>query len=481
VFQILEDARGNFWISCNRGIYRVSKQQLNDFAAGRIQKISSVAYGKQDGMLNFECNGGRQPAGIKTRDGKLWFPTQEGVVVIEPEATPINPLPPPVVIESVALDRAVLPFQNAAAGIEIGPGQANLEINYTGLSYLKSEQMRFRYKLVGQDQDWVDAGTRRAAYYSYLPPGAYAFTVIAANSDGIWNETGASLRVLVTPPFYRTWWFVGLTVLSLAGMIALIYRFRVTQLRKEHAVTEAFSRELLASREAFSRQLLESQESERQRIAAELHDGLGQNLLIIKNHALLGLADREDPAATEENLTMISEMTSQALDEARQIAYNLRPYQIDRFGLTRALQSMLNRVAESSEIGFHCEVDKLDGLFSKEAEMNLYRIVQESINNILKHSRATEAEVRIARNGHHVLLRIADNGQGFDKADSRGRDTLSSANPQSAIRNPQLSGFGLTGMAERARMLGGEYRLQSTPGQGTVISISIALPETTHE
>ncbi len=466
VFQILEDARGNFWISCNRGIYRVSKQQLNDFAAGRISKISSVAYGKQDGMLNFECNGGRQPAGIKTRDGKLWFPTQDGAVVIDPKAVPSNPLPPSVVIESVVVDRAALPFQNADAGIEIGPGQANLEIGYTGLSYIKSEQMRFRYKLVGQDQDWVDAGTRRAAYYPYLPPGAYTFTVIAANSDGVWNETGASLRVVVVPPFYRTWWFISLAMLSLAGMFALIYRLRVAQLRKEHAVKEAFSRQLLASREIFSRQLLASQESERKRIAAELHDSLGQNLLIIKNHALLGLAERENAAAMEENFAAISEMTSQVLDETRQIAYDLRPYQIDRFGLTRALHSMLKRVAESSEIHFRCQVDDLDGVFSKEAEMNLYRIVQESINNILKHSRATEAEIGITRNGQQVLLRIADNGQGFaadDEAETAKR------------------GFGLTGIVERARMLGGQHRFQSTPGKGAVIQISIPLPETLHE
>lgn len=147
--------------------------------------------------------------------------------------------------------------------------------------------------------------------------------------------------------------------------------------------------------------------------AAKSACSLGQKLLIIKNHALLGLAEREDAAATEENLTVISEMTSHVLDEARQIPYNPRPYQIDRFGLTKALQSMLNRVADSSEIAFHCEVDKLDGLFSKEAEMNLYRTVQEGINNIIKHSRATEAEIKIARYGHNLLLRIVDNGLGF--------------------------------------------------------------------
>jgi two-component system, sensor histidine kinase LadS len=124
---------------------------------------------------------------------------------------------------------------------------------------------------------------------------------------------------------------------------------------------------------------------------------------------------------------------------------------------------MLNRVAEASEINFTSQVDSLDGVFSKEAEMNLYRIVQESINNILKHSRATEADIKIARNGHHVLLRIADNGQGI----------APDVNAEASKR-----GFGLTGMAERARMLGGHYQLQSTPGQGTAINISLPLPDT---
>ncbi|MGH9841532.1 MAG: ligand-binding sensor domain-containing protein [Blastocatellia bacterium] len=451
VFQILEDRRGNFWISCNRGVYRAGKQQLNDFAAGKIPAINCIAYGLQDGLLNTECNGGRQPAGMKARDGKLWFPTQKGAIIIDPEAVPFNPQPPPVLIEKVTIDRASAAFSAGGVGVRVLPGQANLEINYTGLSYTKPEQVRFKYKLTGQDADWIEAGTRRAANYSYLPPGAYTFTVIAANSDGVWNNEGAQLRVVVVPAFYQTWWFRLLALLAIAGVTGLAFKRRLDQAHHARQVQEDFSR-----------RLIDSQEQERKRIAAELHDSLGQNLLIIKNHALLGLAEREDPAATEENLTTISEMTSQVLDEARQIAYNLRPYQIDRFGLTKAIQAMLNRVADASEIAFHCQVDSLDGIFSKEAEMNLYRIVQESINNILKHSHATEAEIKITRAEDRVLLRVSDNGQGF--ALDAGADAAK-------------RGFGLTGIAERARMLGGQYRLQSTPGQGAVINIEIDLKE----
>jgi signal transduction histidine kinase/ligand-binding sensor domain-containing protein len=455
VFQILEDAGGTLWLSSYRGLCSVSRQQLNDLAAGRLRTLNCASYGKADGMRSSDCNGGRQPSGVKTADGRLWFTTLGGVAVVNPAGVRFNPLPPPVRIEEVKIDNAP-----AALGSEIRllPGQANLELRYTALSFIKPDQVRFRYQLRGQDPDWIEAGARRTANYSYLAPGGYTFQVLAANSDGVWNEAGASLRVVVVPPFYRTWWFRGLLVVSLAGLIGLVFRLRLAQLRKEHAANEAFSRQLLEAQEEFSRRLIASQEAERKRIAAELHDGLGQNLLIIKNHALLGLAERDDAAATAENLTVISETTSQVLDEARQIAYNLRPYQIDRFGLTKALQSMLNRVAEASEIAFHTEVANLDGLFSKEAEMNLYRIVQECVNNILKHSRATAAAVKLVRSENQVLLTIADNGQGFEA-------------------QPTQRGFGLLGLAERARLLGGQYKLQTAPGQGTVINISIALPE----
>ncbi|MGE0128248.1 MAG: two-component regulator propeller domain-containing protein [Blastocatellales bacterium] len=452
VFSILEDRRGNFWMGGNQGIHRVSRRQLNDFAEGKITRIDAIAYGKADGMLSAECNGGRNPAALKARDGRLWFPTLNGVAVVDPEAVSFNAAPPPVVIESVTLDRAALDFHQP---VTIHPGQDNLEIAYAGLSFIKPEHVRFKYRLEGLDRDWVEANNRRVAYFSHPPPGSYTFHVIAANSDGVWNNEGARLRVVVLPAFYQTWWFRLALLLAIAGGVGLAFKHRLDQAHRARR-----------AQEEFSRRLIDSQEQERKRIAAELHDSLGQNLLLIKNHALLGLAEREDHAATEQNLTTISEITSQVLDEARQIAYNLRPYQIDRFGLTKAIQSMLDRVAEASEIRFHYEVDSLDGLFSKEAEMNLYRIVQESVNNILKHSRATEAEIKITRNGRSLLLRVADNGQGF--APEAGAETA-------------RRGFGLTGIAERARMLGGQYQLQSTPGRGAVITISAALPDTPHE
>jgi ligand-binding sensor domain-containing protein/signal transduction histidine kinase len=442
VFQTLEDRHGYFWISCNRGIYRVSRQELNDFADGRVSKLNSVAYGKQDGMLNIECNGGRLPAGIIARDGKFWFPTQEGVAVVDTEAVYINPQAPPALIESVTLERDPVDFQR---GVTIEPGQRDLEISYTGLSYIKSEQMKFKYRLEGLDADWVDAGTRRVAYFHYLPPGSYTFRVIAANSDGVWNNEGAGINVIVHAAFWQRLWFWLLCASAVISIAAFAIRGRIVQLRNKQA-----------EREAFSRRLIESQEHERKRVAGELHDGLGQNLLIVKNWALIGLNMIEEDNPIREHLTEISETTSLALDEVREIAHNLRPYQLERFGLTNTIEHMVSHVKNSSDIEFITEIDNIDGLLSKESEINLYRVVQECVNNVLKHSAATNVWLLIKRTASGAEITCRDNGQGFD--------------PEASLRK---GGTGLISMAERVRMLGGRYTMETAVGKGATIRITI--------
>lgn len=444
IFQILEDRRGYFWISCNKGIYRVSRRELNELAEGRLARINSVAFGKDDGMLNSECNGGRQPAGLVADDGRLWFPTMGGVVVIDPEAAQLNAQPPPVMIEAVTRERAPIDFRN---GVTMWPGQRDLEINFTALSLTKSEQVKFKYKVEDLDADWIDAGTRRVAYFPYLPPGSYRFRVIAANSDGVWNNEGAALDIFVATPFYRAWWFVTLLALSLAGIALLIFQWRFAALRARQAAQEAFARQLLAS-----------QEVERKRIAAELHDSLGQNLLIVKNWALVGLNTLAADNPAREHLGEISATTSLALDEVREIAHNLRPYQLERLGLTNTLEFMLRGVRNSSDIEFTVELEKVDGLLSPEFEINFYRIVQECINNIIKHSDATEAWLAIKRTAGGIQIICRDNGKGFDLA---------------AAALSRHTGMGLSGLVERVRILGGHHTIESALGKGTTIFITI--------
>ncbi|NOT49519.1 MAG: diguanylate cyclase [Acidobacteria bacterium] len=226
-FAIEEDAAGYFWISSNRGIYRVKRRDLDDFADGKTAKINSVGYGKADGMLSNECNGGRQPASLRDEDGKFWFPTQNGVAVVDPKAETPNPLPPSVVVEEVLVARQPVDFHG---GLVIEPGQKDVEIRFTGISLVKSDQIKFKYKLEGHDEDWIDAENRRTAYYSFLPPGKYNFLVQAANSDGVWSEKGAELRLDLMPFFYQTKLFMLLAVLGAAIALLIIWKVSVYQL-----------------------------------------------------------------------------------------------------------------------------------------------------------------------------------------------------------------------------------------------------------
>ena len=235
--------------------------------------------------------------------------------------------------------------------VRLTAGQENLEIQYTGLSWSRPQAIKFRFRLSGLDRDWVDAGARRTAYYSHLPPGAYTFNVTANNGEGVWNATGDTLAIVVLPRFYQTWWFRIAVASSLVDA-------RVVVLAISHRSAEAAQ----AAQQAFSRQLIESQERERQRIAAELHDSLGQNLLVVKNRALLGALSQPDEEARKQ-FDEIGATVAQTLEEVRTISYNLRPHHLDQLGLTTTIRAMIEKVAESSAITMSSELDDIDGVF----------------------------------------------------------------------------------------------------------------------
>ena len=232
VFQILEDDRQNLWMTCNRGVFRNSKKELNDYAEGKVKSIRSVAFGTADGMRSSECNGSSQPAGWKTRAGILMFPTLKGVAVVNPGALKANTVAPPVLIERIIFDRNPVASGNQIA---VPPGRGELEIHYTGLSLRVPERVAFQYKLEGFDRAWVDAGARRVAYYTNIPPGQYRFRVKACNNDGVWNETGASLELMLAPHFYQTWWFYSLCALVAAGSVMGGLRLRMENSKRREA------------------------------------------------------------------------------------------------------------------------------------------------------------------------------------------------------------------------------------------------------
>ena len=450
-FQILEDRRGDLWMCGNKGVYRASLAELNDFADGRRASVNSYNYGTADGLPSRECNGA-SPAGWKTHDGQIWFPTVKGLAAVDENQS--NLQPSAVIIEQVRLDNRVL---DENSSIEIKPGEDSLEIQYTGINWIRPREIRFRYKLENLDQDWIEAGTRRTAYFPHLPPGYYVFTVVADNGDGVWNAAGKTLSIKVLPPFYRTWWFIGLCVLFAAGIGYFLYRRRIAQLERAGLVQQDFSRRLMSAHE-----------SERRRIAAELHDSIGQSLAMIKNRAVLGVELVTEEAAREQ-LDLIGAQTARTISEVREISYNLRPHLLDQLGLKRSLNSLLRQFVESEKIEIYSEVEDVDALFDKEAELSIYRIVQESLSNVVKHAAASEIEIYVKKSERIFSIIIIDNGNGFD-LHAVGR-----------TENSKNGGFGLFGIGERVRMLGGTHEIESETGAGTSIFIRIPLPDKTRK
>src|SRR5262249_28530030 len=201
IHALLEDRAGNLWMSSNKGIWRAAIVDLENVASGRAATFRSVAYGVADGMRSSECNGSSQPAGWRGADGRLWFPTLKGVVVVAPARLALNSVAPPVVIERVRADG-----RDVASGTRVPAGRGDLEFEYSAASFIAPDRMSFRYKLEGFDRDWVDAGPRRAAFYTNIPPGSYTFRVTAANNDGVWNQQGVQVGFALRPHFYQTIW-----------------------------------------------------------------------------------------------------------------------------------------------------------------------------------------------------------------------------------------------------------------------------------
>ncbi len=256
--QILDDERGNLWFSCNRGVFSVSKDELNAFADHKIHKISSRAFGVADGMRSQECNGGFQPAGWRLRDGTLLFPTMKGVALIHPDRHVTNLQAPTVLIEQTTIDNREF---WGSTSLRPSPGKGQLEFHYAALSFIKPEQVQFKYMLEGFDKDWVEAGSRRVAYYTNIPPGSYRFRVTARSADAIWSREEASVSLILPKHFYQTPAFMILEALAAAGLLAAAYDARVRQLRANEAklVTLVEERtQALSSSEKKFRQLAEN-------------------------------------------------------------------------------------------------------------------------------------------------------------------------------------------------------------------------------
>ncbi|HTS00611.1 MAG TPA: two-component regulator propeller domain-containing protein [Bacteroidota bacterium] len=232
---IIEDNAGSMWFSNNKGVFRIKKQALIDFADGKISSYTYDAYGTADGMKSAETNFLGAPSIWTMHDGKVAIPTVNGVAVVDPASIRLNTVPPRVVLERFTADNSALDLDS---DLRLSPGTNNLEFQYVGLSFIGSDRVQYRYKLDGYDKDWVNPGTRTVAYYTHLGPGDYRFSVRAANADGVWDTTGASVSFAIRPHFYEAGWFYAFLVIGIVFVGPSIYLLRVRQLKQREIELE---------------------------------------------------------------------------------------------------------------------------------------------------------------------------------------------------------------------------------------------------
>jgi ligand-binding sensor domain-containing protein/two-component sensor histidine kinase len=434
VYQILEGAGGILWMSSDKGIFSAGKTELLDYAAGKATSISCLTYGAAEGMKSSECNGGFQPAGCKTTDGKLWFPTMKGVAVVDPQRVWTNRLPAPAVIEGLAIDGSATEPRD---GLRIHPGTQKFEFHYAGLSFVAPRKVRFKYKLSGFDQDWVDAGTRRDASYTNISPGHYRFSVIASNNDGVWSQAPATLDFYLEPYFYQTYWFYSGCALLL-GLAALsLYRLRLRQVRSR-----------------FSAVL-----QERNRIAREIHDTLAHGFAGIS----MQLESVDETMATAPDLARVHldnarRLARTSLAEARRSVMDLRSAALESGNLGTALAQAAQQI--STAVPIEVSTSGRPVPLPLTMENSLLQIGREAMTNAIKHAGARRVRVELAFQPQHVRLSVLDDGCGFDPLAAR----------------PAEPRFGLATMRERAAQMGADLRIQSIPGQGTDVIITAPVP-----
>jgi len=432
IYEILEDDFGYFWMSCRRGIFRVSRKELDAIDRGEVKLLHSTVFGRVDGLASVQCNGVSKPAGWKSRDGRLWFPTIRGAVALESNLK-INDRPPPVVIEEVRSGTELLRVSSltnvAASHLRVPPGRGDLEIHYTGLSLELPEKVRFKFKLEGVDDDWVDAGTQRSVYYNNVLPGRRNFQVIACNNDGVWNNAGAVLAIQMLPHYWQTWWFKTGAAAACVGLLIVFYRARVERLQEIEEL--------------------------RIQIASDLHDDVGSRLT--KVAMVTELVDRETPATDRskphiENISGTVREITRAMDE---IVWTINPRNDTLDNLANYVFQYATEYFQNTDVRCRLDVpaELPDYPISTEERHNLFMAVKEAFNNVLKHSSATEVRVGLTVADNLLTITIADNGKGVS----------------ASLSGP--AGDGLANMKQRLQRIRGRFAFKSAPGLGTTVTL----------
>ena len=487
---ILEDQFGRLWMSTNRGIFWVDRARLNAFARGEIDRVTSTSYTERDGLRNREANGGMQAPAVRARDGRLWFATQDGAAVVDPATIRRNEVPPPVVIEQVTVgNRILLPHET----VVLAPGERHLDVRYTALSFLAPENVRFRYVLEGFNTGWIEAGDRRTAYFTNVPPGDYTFRVIASNNDAVWNETGAVLALTVVPFFYETGWFLGLCLLLFAALVAGTFRWRTRRLRKREVELAALvaerTKELQeekATTEAQALRLLELDDARSRFFANVSHEFRTPLTLTIGplEDMRAGLYGPLPHGASEQislalrNARRLLRLVNQILDlsklEASQMELQVR--QADLGAFLHHLAPAFTAAAERNRITFVVDVPSAPCPACFDPDQ-LDKAVANLLSNALKFTPAG-GTVRLGLRhepgdgtGGHALISVRDNGPGI-AADRLAHLFERFYQVEKSEMQPG-TGIGLALAKELVELHGGTLTVESEVGFGTTFTIRL--------
>ncbi len=433
---IIETADGTLWLNEVRGIVRIAVEEARKAMADPAYRVAVQLFDFLDGMpgspqMNFTVS-----TALEAADGLLWFATDNGLARIDPAHLQRNTVPPPVVIRSVTADRAYAP----AAELRFPVGTRQMEIHYTALSLSIPERVKFRYMLEGADEQWQDAGNRREAFYTNLGPGTYTFRVRAANNDGVWNQDGASLAIVIPPAFHQTKWFLAFCIAGAAVIVWMVYLLRVRQMT------------------ARLQRLHEERMDERTRIARELHDTLLQGFLSASMQLHVAADRIPDDSAAKPILTNVLGLIAKVSEEGRQAVRGLRlPENTE--ALEQAFGRSKQELAGDREVGFRVIVVGRHRAVAPEVRDEIYRIGREALVNAFQHADAKNVEVEVEYLDDRLRLRVRDDGRGID---------------ETVLQSGLDDHWGLAGMHERARKIGAQFRVISRSGAGTEIELSVA-------
>lgn len=433
IYGILPDSKGNLWLSTNKGL---SKFNLTT----RLFENFDV----KDGLQGNEFN---QGAYLRSRDGKLFFGGIDGFNVFYPESIRVNPDIPPVVLTSFKVFDVPLPLQHSIAftsSLHLLHDQNFFSIEFVALNFTAPEKNRYAYMLEGLDANWINAGSRRYASYTNLDPGTYTLRVKGSNNDGIWNERGVAMAIVITPPYWKTWWFRSLLVATVAALLFLMYRYRVQKLLEIERI--------------------------RASIATDLHDDIGSTLTEIALFSDVGIREirglSSGKAVSGGELEKVSALledighTSRTLiDAMNDIVWAIDPKNDSFEYLLLRMKTHAARMMEAKGINYDIEIP------AELAELKLplgfrrrfFLIFKEAVNNIIKHAHPTKVKLSVTKEKGCLVMAIKDNGVGFD--------------PHSAH-----NGNGLRNMQERAASLGGSLSIESDQVNGTTITLRATIP-----